>query len=187
MNEVVVFVEPEVVRDPEARTHGRGQEPRAGCSADECERGTHDLYGTCVETRVHGNIDLEVFHCGVDELFYSDGEPMDLVDEQDVPRLKTCEHRDEIGAACERRSRCDVYLGSKFRPDHMGEGCLPKTGWAVEEDVLEVLARLGVVLLRLARFDRFDRDEQALDELGLSDVLIDGLWTQGPVLVLLRG
>ncbi len=43
--------------------------------------------GSCIEPGVEADINAEVFHRRVDELFDGDGEAVDLVDEEDIAGL----------------------------------------------------------------------------------------------------
>ena len=105
-----------------------------------------------VEAGVQADIDLEVFHRRVDELFDGDWEPMDLVDEQDIAGLQPSQHRDQIGSPRQRRARCDMDLRSELSTDHVREGRFSQSGRAVEQDVLQVFTKSRCRLLGLRDF-----------------------------------
>ena len=162
----------EVVDDAEARAQWGGEQACAGGGADEREGFALDLHRARGEARVDGDVDAEVFHRGVDELFDGDGEAVDFVDEEDVAVAKACEGGDEVGASGEGGAAGDLDFAAHFLGEDVCETSFAQAWWAVEERVFEWFASLACGV---------DGDLHAFDEVGLADVFVDFGGAERPV------
>ena len=94
----------EMVDDPEALAQRRGEQPCAGRRADQRELLEVDLDGLGVRAAIHHEIDREVLHRRVEELFHDVAEPVDLVHEQHVATAEIGQDPDEVAGPLERRA-----------------------------------------------------------------------------------
>lgn len=168
----------EVVDDAEARSEGGREKTGAGRGADQCEGLAGDLDGAGVDAAVEEDVDSKIFHRGVDELFDRDGEAVDFVDEKDIAAAEAFERCDQVGGACEGGAAGDADFAAHFVGDDVGEGGFAQARGAVEENVLHRIA---------AAFTGVDGDLEALDEVGLADVVGDLGGAKGPVDLFLFG
>ena len=93
---LVVVVEPGLEREP--RPQGRGQKPRPGRGSDQREAGQGQAHAAGVRTLVDHDIDPEVLHRRVEVLLDRLGDPVDLVDEEDVAFLEIGEQARQVAA-----------------------------------------------------------------------------------------
>src|SRR5579862_1089154 len=91
----------------------------------------------CVWPFVNGDIQSEIFHSGIQELFDIDRKPVDFVDKQHVVLAQVSEHTHKLVGALKRRpGRCNNV---RFHPvrDDVRECCLAKTRWPMKKYVLQ--------------------------------------------------
>ena len=159
--------------DAEAGAHGAGDQAGAGGGADEGEGGEGDVHDLGMRAGIHDDIDLEIFHGGVEVFFDDVGHAVDFIDEEDVAMLEVGEDAHEVGGADEGGAGGDFWRGTvHFVGDDVGEGGFAQAGGAGEEDVLH---RFFAVL------GGFDGDADALDEFGLADVVVEFARAEGGV------
>jgi hypothetical protein len=119
-----------------------------------------------VHAALHDEVDLEVLHRRVEELFHDPRQAMDLVHEQHVAGLEAREDAHQIVAALERGAGRALEPAGHFVGEDDRERRLAEAGRPVEEHVVEALAALPRGL---------HRDAQARHHLALADVLVEAL------------
>ncbi len=146
----------------EARPERRREEPGPGRRPDQREARQVDLDDPRRRTLADDEIELEVLEGRVEDLLDRRPEAMDLVDEEDVPRLQVGEDRRQIPGALEHRPGGGAERRIHLLGQDVRQGRLPQPGRAEEQHVVE----------RLPAFARrADEDLQVLDDPVLPDVL----------------
>ena len=90
MTEVRFAVELEVVCQAKTGAHGPTEHACAGGGADQSERFDGQGQSACIEAIVNFDIDLKVFHGGIQEFFQCDRQAMDFVNEQHSCGTRRC-------------------------------------------------------------------------------------------------
>ena len=104
--ELVGCVEIQPVEHPEPVPQRRGEQARSGRRAHEGKARQVELDGARAGPLADDDVELKVFHGGIEDLLYDPVQAMDLVDEQHVARLKVREDRREVARApVEERGR----------------------------------------------------------------------------------
>ena len=98
-----VVVEP--LLDLEAVAQRRGEEPGAGGGPHQGEGRQVDLHRPGRGAGVDGDVEPEVLHRRVEVLLDRRGQPVDLVDEEDVARLEVGEQPGQVALPLQRRAR----------------------------------------------------------------------------------
>ena len=139
-----------------------GQHSAASGGADDREL----LQGEIDRARCHAlaehDVDAEVFHDRIDELFDRAGEPVDLVDKQDGSFGGIGQERQDVLLLVERRPARDAELDPQLVVQDRREGGLAQTGGTIEEDMGQRLASL---------LGRGQTDRQAFGDGALADDL----------------
>src|SRR5947208_4811766 len=99
----------------------------------------------------------------------SAGQPMDFVDEQDVPGLEGREQADQVAGALEHGSRGGADVHAELARHEQRERRLPEPRRSEEQRVVERL---------LALLRRVDGDLERLLDLGLADELVQARGAQ---------
>ena len=94
---------------------------------------------------------------------------MDLVYEQHVARLQIREDGGEVAGALDRRSGRRSNLSTELVGHHGGERRLAQTRRSREDHVVQALPTV---------LSRFDEDSQALLDMFLAAIIIEGLRSQ---------
>ncbi len=133
-------IEIEPVDDAEARAQRRRDEPRPRRRADQGEARQVDLDDARRRTLADDEVELEVLEGRVEDLLDRRPEAVDLVHEQDVPRLQVGEDRRQIPGALEHRpgggaQRRIHLLGQDVRQRRLAE-----PGRSEEQHMVERLA-----------------------------------------------
>ena len=89
------------------------------------------------------DVELEVLHRRVQDLFDGPGEAMDLVDEEDVAVVEVGEDGGEVTGALQRRAAGDPEPDLHLGGHDPGEARLAQAGRAGEEQVVDGLAAPG--------------------------------------------
>ena len=118
---------------------------------------------------VDDEVDREVFHRRIQELLDGAGQPVDLVDEEDVLLAEVGQDAHQVGAALDRRAGRRHQGGAHLVGEDSGECRLAESGRTVEEHVIHAL---------LPHLGRVHRDFQTRDRLLLADVLLEGAGTK---------
>ena len=150
------------MRDPEARRERLREEPRTRRRPDERERREAELDRSRARPAPDHEVELPVLHRGIEDLLDGGRHPVDLVDEEDVPRREVREERREVAGLLEHGPRRHADLRLHLAGDDVRERRLAETRRAAEEDVVERL-------LPLAR--GLQEDAERLLELRLPDEL----------------
>ena len=168
-------VEDQAQRDAEAVAQRRGQQAGAGGGADQGEGRQVDAHGTRRRSLADDQVELEVFHGGIEHFLDGRLQPVDLIDEQDVPGLEVCQDCGEIAGPLDDGAGGGAEADAELAGDDLGEGGLAEAGGAVEQDVVE---GFGGVFLP-AGAGGFDEDGEVLAGGLLADEFGEGLGPQG--------
>jgi hypothetical protein len=156
--------------DAEARAHRRRQHAEARGRADEREVLDGHRDRLRLRPLAEPDVDLVVLHRGVEELLDDGAQPVDLVDEEDVPLTHVRELPHEVARLLDRRPARRVDVHAHLARDQLGQRRLAEARRAVEERVVERL---------LAGDGGRDRDPQVALDLLLADELGQPLRSQG--------
>src|SRR5262245_40963670 len=138
--EVLDRVEIEPDHIAEARQQRRCEEPGPRRRAHQGEGLERELDGRRVGAVAGHDVDLERLDRGVEALLDGGGEPVDLVDEQDIVRLELGEEPSEGALVLDRRPARRVQGDAHLLREDVGQRRLPKAGRAAKEDMVERLA-----------------------------------------------
>jgi len=153
---------------------GGGDESRAGGGADEGEGLQLNVQRSRVDAFAEGEVDAEVFHGRVEELFDGLLHAVDFVDEEDGILFGVGEVGDEVLGGLESGAGADLEVDAEVARDAGGEGGLAEAGRAIEEDVAEGLAAFG---------GRLHGDLQSGVDFALTDHFVHVLGTEGAIVV----
>ena len=96
-------------------------------------------------------------------------EAMDLVYEQDVSFLETCQNGGQIPGPFNNRAAGHLNVGTHFMGNNIGQSCFAEAGKSVKEDVVKGFSpALG----------GGDADLEILFELLLADILMQASWSE---------
>ena len=116
-----------------------GDETSTSCRTDERETRELEAHRPCRRPLSDDDVDLEILHRGVEDLFDDAIETVNFVDKEDIPREQSGEDRGKIAAAGERRPRRHAKFGPHLRRDDSRERGLPESRRTGEEDVVNRL------------------------------------------------
>src|SRR5207248_4646548 len=141
-----------------AITQGTGDEsgPRGG--ADEGEAREVETDGARRRALADDDVELEVLHGRVQDLFHRAAETVDLVDEEHVAVVEVGEKRGQITRPLERRARGHAEPHTQLRRHDAGEGGFSQARWSREEQMVDGLAPAAGCL---------QEDVEVLAQLGL--------------------
>jgi hypothetical protein len=122
-----------------------------------------------VRAAVDEEVDLEIFHGRIKIFFDDAAQPMDLVDEEDVARFERGEDAHEIFGLLERRAGRRSQGRAEFARDQARQRRLAQTRRSRKQHVFERFT---------APFGRIHRDFEIVDNLRLTDIVIEGTRTQ---------
>ena len=108
------------------------------------------------------DVELEVLHRRVQDLFDDPRQPMDLVDEQHVAVAELGEDGRQVAGAFERRARGDVHVHAHLDGDDAGQAGLAEAGRPGQQQVVGGLA---------AHLGCLEHDGEVLFQLALTDEL----------------
>ena len=169
----LVVVEPE--GHAEAVAERRRQQPRPRGRADEREGRQVERERARRGALAHDDVDAEVLEGRVEHLLGGAGEPVDLVDEEDVALLQRGQDRGHV-LPLDGRPGDGADPDAELLADHVGEARLAEAGRAGEQDVVERLA---------ARASRRERDRELLLDPLLADEVVEPLRPERAVELLL--
>jgi hypothetical protein len=161
-----------MMEDPEALPERGRQHARSGRGRHQRERAQRVLEGSGVETAIDDEVDRKVLHRRIEQLLHGSGQPVHLVDEEDVVLGEVGENAHEVRAALDGRPRGGHQIGPHLVGQDAGQRRLAQAGRSVEQHVIHAFAPLARGL---------DRDAQAGHRLLLADVLLE---RAGPELAL---
>jgi hypothetical protein len=165
-------VEVEPVGGPEPVAQWAADPACPGRRADQGERLQAQSQRSRRWALADHHVERVVLHRRVEDLLDRPVEPVDLIDEQDVPLLQRREDRREVAGSLDRRSRGVLDVDPEFARDDRREGRLAESGWAVQEDMVGGLSPSPC---------RCQQDRQVGLDLALADVLVQGPRSQGPL------
>ena len=133
----VVVAEPE--RHPEAVAQRRRQESPARCGADESEG--RQVERECPRGRplADDDVEPEVLERGIEDLLDRPVDPVDLVDEEHVPRLERGQDRRHVALALEGRAGDRADADVELLAHDLRERRLAEPGRPDQEHVVERL------------------------------------------------
>ena len=146
-----VKIEPD--RNAETIAQRGGEQPGARRRADQGEPGEVDLHRARRRPRADDEVELEILHRRIENLLDRRVEPMNLVDEQNVPRLEIGELSREIARLADDRARGRMEIDAELARDDLRQRRLAEAGRTDEQHVIERLA---------ARFGGLDEDAEIL-------------------------
>ena len=174
VREIVVHVVVETGDEAEPITERAGDQAGAGRRSDQGELRQVEPDRAGRRPLAQHDVDLEVLHGGIEDLFDGAGQPVDLVDEQHVALLQLGEDGGEVTGPLEGRARGDDHRHVELVGDDAGEAGLAQPGRTGEQQVVGGLA---------AAAGRLQHDRQVLFELGLTHELGEGARSQTVVVV----
>src|SRR6266516_6984404 len=156
-----VVLEPECHAETVAK-RGR-QQPRSSGRADQREG--RQVEGQRSRRRALADDDVEpvVLEGRIEDLFDRAREPVDLVDEQDVPLLEPGQDRRYVALALQRRARDGTQPHTELFTDDVSEARLAEARRADQQEMVERL---------LAPASGFERDRELLLDALLADELV---------------
>ena len=166
------LVEIETDRNAEPVAQGRREEARASGGADEREGRKIKPHGAGGGAFPDHQIERVVFHCRIEDFLHDRGQAVDLVDEEDIVRIKVCQDRGEVAGLGDDRAGSRAEADAHLAREDLREGCLAEAGGAEEEHMVERLA---------APAGGIDIDFQVRLGLALADIVLERLGTQRPV------
>ena len=140
-------------RNAEPIAQRRGEEPGAGGGADQGEMGEVNFHRARRRPRADDEIELEILHRRIQNLFHSRIEAMNLIDEQDVARFKVGELRRQIPALGDHRPRGRAEIDPELARHDLRQRRLAESRRTDEQHMIERFA---------ARFGRLDEDAEIL-------------------------
>ena len=127
----------------EAVAQRRGEQPRACRGADQREGPQRHVDRAGVDAFAQGNVDAEVLHRRVEELFDGLGQAVDFVDEKDGSLFGVGEVGNQVLGSRERGAAGDLEGHAQVARDDGGESRLAESGRTVEKNVSQRLAALA--------------------------------------------
>src|SRR2546428_2875463 len=155
-----------MVENPKTFAQRGRQQPRPRRRADHGKRPELVSKGAGVRTLFDHEVDAEVLHRRIQELFNSPRQPMDFIDEQYVTGLQVGQDAHQVAAALQRRPGGRDDVRAHLVSDHVRQRRLAQPGRPVQQDVVERLAAL---------LGGLDADPQAFHDLGLADAFVQRL------------
>ena len=135
------LVEHQAQRDAEALAQRPGDQARARRRADQREGRQVDAHRARRRPLADDQVELEILHRRIEDLLDRRREAVDLVDEQHVARLQVGEQRGEIAGALDHRPGGGAEADAQLARDDLRQRRLAEAGRAVEQHVVERLAR----------------------------------------------
>ena len=127
---------------PKTVAHGGANHAIPRGRADEGEGLDGEVHAPRLEALVDDPGNEEVLHCGVEDLLDDAGEPVYLVDEEDLVLLELGEGCDHVAGPLDGGAGSGLDADAELGGDDVCESGLAEAGRAVEEDVVEGLAAL---------------------------------------------
>src|SRR5690606_26172597 len=154
----------QLLLDPEPVPQRGGDGALAGGGSDQGESGQVESDRLGGGAFAEDDVDGEVLHGRIEDLFDGAGEPVDLVDEEDVALFEVRQDGGQVARSLQRRSRGEPQVGPHLGGHDPGQGGLTQPGRTREEDVVEgsSLAAGGI-----------DRDPEPFLDLLLADELVE--------------
>ena len=163
-------IEVQPVHQPEPFPERGGERPGFGRGAYQGEWGQVQFHGAGGRALADDEVDLKIFHGGVQGFFHGRGQPVDFVDEQDVVGLQVCQDRGEVAGVVEDEPGGRADAAAHFFGDDVRDGGFAQAGRAVEDGVVQRLA---------AALRGLDAHPQGFFHAFLAGVFVQGLRAQG--------
>ena len=148
--------------EAEAVAQRPSHQPRPRGGADKRERRQLEAQRPGRRALPEHDVELEVLHGRIQDLFHRAGEPVDLVDEQDVALVEVGEDGGQVAGPHQRRARRDAQAHAHLGGHDAGHRRLAQAGRAGEQEVVGGLAPLAGGL---------EHDVEVLPQRGLADEL----------------
>ena len=163
-------IEVEPVHQPEPFPERGGERAGFGRGAYQGEWGQVQFHGAGGRALADDEVDLKIFHGGVQGFFDVRGQAVDFVDEQDVVGLQVCQDRGEVAGVVEDEPGGRADAAAHFFGDDVRDGGFAQAGRAVEDGVVQGFA---------AALRGLDADPQRFFHALLAGVFVQGLRAQG--------
>ena len=118
------------------------------------------------------DVQLEVLHRRIEDLFDIGLKPVNLVHEKHIGRIEVGEDRRQIALDLNQRAGSRAKTGGHLVGNHRRQRGLSETGGTVEQDMIERLAPLA---------GRSDRNFEVFLDSRLPDIFVERLRPQGEV------
>src|SRR5208337_584581 len=151
------------------------EEPLLGCCPDKGKMFEVQFDRACTRPFTDHHIDEKILHCRVQYFLDDRVDPVDLVDEQDIPPFKGGEECSNIPGFLEHRTRRGPNIRPHLAGDDMGKRGLAKPRRTGEQDV---------VYWFIAFLCGNNSNLQALLDLYLPDKLFQPVWPDGGIVTL---
>ena len=148
---------------PNRARSGDVSSPARVVAPTSVKRGSGHLDGARAGPLPDHDVELVIFHRGIEDLLDRGAHPVDLVDEEHLPLLQVGEHRRKVAWLLDDGAGGGAHRHAELVPDDVGERRLAEPGRAVQQHVIERLAALT---------GRGDRDLQVLADAILADVVV---------------
>ena len=162
--EVLGRVQVEAAHEAEPVAQRAREQARARGRAHQREPGQVESDRARRRPLADEDVELEVLHGGIEDLFDGAGQPVDLVDEQHVAVLQVGEQRGQVAGADQRRPRGDAQPDAHLRRHDAGQRRLAEAGRPREQQVVDGLVPAP---------GRLEHDLEVLGELGLAVELVE--------------
>ncbi len=137
LRQMVARVELEAAHNAETITQRSGEKAGSGRGSDQREAGQSQPNAPRRRTLTNDQVEFEIFHRRIENLFHRRWEAVDFVDEEHVTGAQVCQHGREIAGTLEHGSGREVDLGVHLGCDDQGEGGLAKSRGPEEEGMVE--------------------------------------------------
>ena len=115
---------------PKRSRSGVASRPGAGGGADQGEGRQVDAHAARRGALADDQVELEVLHRGVQHFLDRRLQAVDLVDEQDVPRLQVGQNGGEVAGALDHRAGGGAEADAQLAGDDLGQRGLAEAGRA---------------------------------------------------------
>ncbi len=149
---------------PKRARSGEVSSPARVVAPDQRERLHRHFDRAGARALADDDVELEVLHRRIEDLFDRRRQAMDLVDEQHFARLQVRQDAGQIAGLLDHRPRRGARRHAELVGDDVGERRLAQARRAVEQHVIERLAALA---------RRRNRDRQVLAHAILADVVVE--------------
>ena len=154
----------EAVLDPEAVAQRGGDQPGPGGRPDQRERRERERHRSGAGALPDRDRQAAVLHHRIEGLLERPREPVDLIDEEDRPRLERGQECGDVALALERGAGGLHERHAELGGEDLRQRGLAKAGWPREQYVVERL---------VAADRRRDRDSQLVFQCLLADEVLE--------------
>jgi hypothetical protein len=133
-------IEIEAHRNAETIAQRRRQQTEAGRCRNQRELGKVDLHRSRRRPFADDQVELKILHGRIEDFLDRRAQPMDFVDEQDVPVFEIGQKGGEIASLGNHRPRGRAKIDTQLLRHDLRQGCLAEPGRTDEKHVIQRLA-----------------------------------------------